>query len=160
MKWIVLMGWLMLCYAVAAIGSWWTSGELREWFLSLKKPAFAPPNWVFGPVWTVLYTLMAVAAWYVWLLPPSPLRTKALLLFLVQLGLNLLWTWLFFHEHDISNAMADVFLLWMAIGIEALIFYRLQPEAAWLTAPYLAWVTFAMVLNFEYWRLNPGSYRA
>lgn len=155
MRWIVLAGWLILCYAVATIGGWWATGELRDWYLSLKKPAFAPPNWIFGPVWTVLYTLMAIAAWQVWMLPPSPERTKALLLFMVQLGLNLLWTWLFFHEHDIPNALADIILLWMALGIETSMFHGLHPLAAWLIAPYLAWVSFAVVLNFQYWRLNP-----
>jgi benzodiazapine receptor len=155
MKWIVLIGWLALCYTVAAIGGWWTAGELREWYLSLKRPAFAPPNWVFGPVWTLLYTLMAVAVWHIWLLPPSPQRAKALLLFLVQLGLNLLWTWLFFHEHDIANALADVILLWIAIAVETYIFHGLHAYAAWLMVPYLAWVSFAAVLNLEYWRLNP-----
>ncbi len=157
MKWIALMGWLMLCYAVAVVGGWWTAGELREWYLSLKRPVIAPPNWVFGPVWTLLYTLMAIAVWQIWLLPPSPQRLKALLLFIVQLGLNLLWTWLFFHEHDIANALGDVILLWIAIAAETYIFHGLHASAAWLMAPYLAWVGFAAVLNFEYWRLNPDS---
>jgi translocator protein len=158
MKWIVLLGWLLLCYGVAAIGGYWTARELRDWYLSLKRPSFAPPNWVFGPVWTALYAMMAVAAWQIWLMPASPLRTKALLLFIVQLGLNLLWTWLFFHEHDIANALANVFLLWVAIGAEICIFYRIEPFAAWLMTPYLAWVSFAAVLNFEYWRLNQDSH--
>jgi benzodiazapine receptor len=157
MKWLVLSGFLLLCYAVAAIGGYWTASELRDWYLSLKRPRIAPPNWVFGPVWTLLYALMALAAWQIWLAQPSPVRTKALLLFFVQLGLNLLWTWLFFHEHDIANALADVFLLWIAIAAEAVIFHRISPIAAWLMVPYLAWVSFAVLLNFEYWRLNPEA---
>jgi tryptophan-rich sensory protein len=157
MKWIVLSGWLLLCYAVAALGGWWTSAELTDWYLSLKRPRIAPPNWVFGPVWSLLYALMAIAAWEIWLAPPSPLRSKALLLFFVQLILNLLWTWLFFHEHDIANALANLCLLWIAIGAETVIFWRMQPSAAWLMVPYWAWVSFAVVLNFEYWRLNPDS---
>jgi benzodiazapine receptor len=157
MKWIALSGWLSVCYAVALLGGWWTSGELRDWYLSLKRPSFSPPNWVFGPVWTLLYTLMAVAAWLVWLLPSSPERTRALLLFFVQLGLNVLWTWLFFREHDIGNALADSFLLWIAVGAETAIFWQIQRPAAWLMAPYWAWVSFALVVNFAYWRLNPDS---
>ena len=157
MKWIVLFGWLLLCYAVAVIGGWWTSAELRDWYLSLKRPRIAPPNWIFGPVWIVLYTLMALAAWEIWLLPPSAFRSKALLLFFVQLALNLLWTWLFFHEHDIANALADVLLLWLAIGAEMSLVYQDQPVAAWLLAPYLAWVTFAAILNYGYLRLNPDQ---
>ena len=114
----------------------------------------APPNWVFGPVWSVLYALMAIAGWEIWLLPPSQLRSKALLLFFVQLLLNLLWTWLFFREHDIVNALADNSLLWIAVGAETGIFWHLRPSAAWLMVPYLAWISFALLLNFEYWRLN------
>ena len=157
MKWASLLGWLLLCYAVAALGGWWTSAELRDWYLSLKRPRIAPPNWVFGPVWSTLYTLMAIAVWQIGLLPPTPLRNKALLLFFVQLVLDMLWTWLFFREHDIGNALAGVFLLWIAIGAETVIFWRMQQSAAWLMAPYWAWVSFAAVLNFEYWRLNPNS---
>jgi translocator protein len=157
MKWLALLGSLLLCYTVAALGGWWTSAELTDWYLSLKRPSIAPPNWIFGPVWSLLYALMAVAVWEIWLTPSSPLRSKALLLFLVQLLLNLLWTWLFFHEHDIPNALIDIFLLWIAIGSEIVIFWRLQPSAAWLMTPYWAWVSFAVFLNFEYWRLNPDS---
>ena len=157
MKWIALLGWFGLCYSVAAVGGWWTAGELRDWYLSLKRPSFAPPNWVFGPVWTVLYALMAIAVWLVWLLPPSPQRNKALLLFIVQLALNLLWTWLFFHEHDIANALADVILLWIAIAAVLLLVGPILPVAAWLLAPYWAWITFAMILNYGFWRLNPDS---
>jgi translocator protein len=154
MKWIVLAGWLLLCYAVAALGGWWTSAELTDWYLSLKRPRIAPPSWVFGPVWSLLYALMAIAAWEIWLLPPTPQRSKALLLFFVQLLLNLLCTWLFFREHDIANALADNFLLWIAIGAETLIFWRMQRSAALLMLPYWGWTSFATVLNFEYWRLN------
>lgn len=157
MKWIALLGWFALCYAVAAIGGWWTACELRDWYLSLKRPPFAPPNWVFGPVWTVLYSLMAIAAWQMWLLPPSPQRNKALLLFIVQLALNLLWSWLFFHEHDITNALADVVLLWIAIGAEIALLQPILPVAAWLLVPYWAWVSFALLLNYGFWRLNPDS---
>jgi tryptophan-rich sensory protein len=157
MKWIVLLGWLLLCYAVAMQVVWWTSGELQDWYLSLNRPRFSPPNWVFGPAWIVLYTFMALAAWLVWLAPSAPLRIQALLLFFVQLGLNLLWTWFFFREHDIADALADISLLWIAIGAEIAIFWQIQPLAAWLMAPYWAWVSFAVVLNFGYWRLNPDS---
>ena len=88
---------------------------------------------------------------------PSPVRSKALVLFVVQLGLNLLWTWLFFREHDIANALADIMMLWLAIGAEIAIFWRMRQSAAWLMAPYWAWVSFAVILNFAYWRLNPDS---
>lgn len=157
MEWIALLCWLLLCYAMAAIGGWWAAGELADWYLALAKPAIAPPNWVFGPVWTVLYTLMAIAAWQVWLLPASPVRTRALLLFFVQLVLNLIWSWIFFREHDISNALADAILLWIAIGTTTIVFYQLKPVAAWLMLPYWAWASFATLLNAAIWRLNPQS---
>jgi tryptophan-rich sensory protein len=118
------------------------------------RPAIAPPNWVFGPVWTLLYAMMAVAAWQVGESPASPERTWGLCLFLVQLGLNFAWSLIFFRCHAIGSALAEVVLLWAAIGATALVFSWVSPLAAWLMAPYWAWVTFATVLNAAFWRLN------
>jgi tryptophan-rich sensory protein len=157
MQWIALLLWLVVCFAVAGIGGWWTSGELTGWYRSLEKPAITPPNWVFGPVWTLLYALMAIAAWQVWLTAPSPLRSRALVLFLVQLGLNLVWAWTFFHEHEIRVALANVAVLWIAVGLTTLVFGRIAPVAAWLMAPYWAWVTFATLLNAGFCLLNKRS---
>ncbi len=154
MRWIALVFWFGICFAVAAVESWWTAGEITEWYRSLKRPAIAPPNWVFGPVWTLLYALMAVAAWLVSQSESSLLRTSALALFLAQLGLNLAWPWLFFRLHAIGAAMAEVILLWTAIGFTLLVFSRVEPIAAWLIAPYWAWVRFAAILNAAFWRLN------
>jgi tryptophan-rich sensory protein len=105
-------------------------------------------------VWTLLYALMAIAAWQVWLLAPSALRTWGLALFLVQLGLNFAWPWIFFRHHALGAALAEVVVLWAAIGATTLVFGRVAPVAAWLMAPYWAWVTFATALNEEFWRLN------
>lgn len=154
MRWFGLLLWFALCFAVAGLGGRWTAGEVTGWYRTLARPAFAPPNWVFGPVWTLLYALMAVAAWRVSMAAPAPLRTWALALFLVQLALNLAWSWIFFHQHAIGAALAEVALLWAAIGVTTLAFSRVAPVAAWLMAPYWAWVTFATLLNAGFWRLN------
>jgi tryptophan-rich sensory protein len=154
MRWIGLLFWVAICFAVAAAGARWTAGEVTTWYRTLVRPAIAPPNWVFGPVWTVLYALMAVAAWRASLAAPSPLRSWALCLFLAQLALNLGWSWIFFQKHAIGAALAEIALLWIAIGATTIVFARIAPVSAWLMTPYWAWVSFATVLNAAYWRLN------
>ncbi|MDR3734994.1 MAG: tryptophan-rich sensory protein, partial [Acidobacteriaceae bacterium] len=154
MHWVALSFWFAICFAVAGIGSWWTAGEINDWYRGLTKPAIAPPNWVFGPVWTVLYALMAISAWLVSQSAPSSWRTCALTLFFAQLGLNLAWSWIFFRRHAIGAALAEVILLWAGIGVTLLVFSRVEPLAAWLLAPYWAWVSFAAVLNAALWRIN------
>jgi tryptophan-rich sensory protein len=145
MRWLSLIFWIALCFAVAGASGRWTTAEIPTWYRTLARPAIAPPNWVFGPVWTLLYALMAVAAWRIWLTEPSPLRTAALTAFVFQLALN--W-------HRIGGAFAEVLVLWLGIGVTTLLFARLDPAAAWMMAPYWAWVSFASVLNAAYWRLN------
>jgi tryptophan-rich sensory protein len=154
LRWISLLFWMALCFAVAGISGKWTAGEIPGWYRTLVRPAIAPPNWVFGPVWTLLYALMAIAAWQVWQSAASPMRTCGLVLFLVQLGLNFAWSLIFFRQHAIGAALVEVVFLWAAIGATTLVFSRVAPTAAWLMAPYLGWVTFASVLNGAYWRLN------
>ncbi len=154
MRWISLLFSVGICFAVAGIGGRLTAGEVTGWYRTLARPAIAPPNWVFGPVWTLLYVLMGFAAWLVWQSAPSPMRTWGLVLFLVQLGLNLAWSWIFFHQRAIGAALGEVVLLWAVIAVTTLVFARVAPAAAWLMAPYLAWVSFASILNAAYWRLN------
>jgi tryptophan-rich sensory protein len=154
MQWIALLLWFGICFTVAGTSAWLTAGEVAGWYRTLTRPAMAPPTGVYGPAWTLLYALMAIAAWQVWLTAASPLRTRALVLFVVQLGLNLVWSWIFFHEHEIGIAFADVVLLWAAVGVTTLVFGRIAPVAALLMAPYWAWVTFATMLNAGFWRLN------
>lgn len=155
MRWIALLFWFGICFAAAGVGARWTAGEVTGWYTTLKRPAFAPPNGVFGPVWTLLYASMAVAAWLVWQSADSPLRTWGLALFLLQLGLNLAWSLIFFRLHAIGAALAEVILLWAVIGVTTAVFSRVAPSAAYLMAPYWAWVTFATLLNAAFWRLNP-----
>jgi tryptophan-rich sensory protein len=143
---------LLLCFVAAGVGGLFMPGE---WYASLKKPAWNPPGWIFGPVWTALYTMMAVAAWRVWKCGGFTAQRRPLALFLVQLALNAAWTPLFFGLHRLGLAFAEMLLLWLAIAATLTEFYRVSRAAAWLLAPYLAWVSFAALLNFTLWRLNP-----
>jgi tryptophan-rich sensory protein len=154
MRWIWLLCWVGLCFAVAGVSGSWTAREVPGWYRTLARPVIAPPDWVFAPVWTLLYALMAVAAWRVWLADSSSLRTWGLLLFLAQLGLNFAWSLIFFRHHAIGAALAEVLVFWAILGVTTLFFGRVTPVAAWLMTPYWAWVSFATVLNAAYWRLN------
>lgn len=157
MRWLSLIVWIITCLAVGGLGGRWTGPEIPGWYRTLEKPAFNPPGWVFGPVWTALYIMMAIAAWIVTKAKPSNARTLALIFFAVQLSLNLAWSWIFFHRHAIGAAAFEVVVLWCAIGATTVIFSQLSPAAAWLMAPYWAWTTFASVLNVTIWRLNPSA---
>ena len=146
-----LAGWLLLCFAAAAFGSRFMPGE---WYAQLQKPAWNPPNWVFGPVWTALYTMMAIAAWLLWRKGGFAAQRLPLGLFLLQLFLNALWSLLFFGLHNPALAFAEIVLLWFAILGTLLTFWKAHRFAGALLLPYLAWVTFAAVLNFTLWQLN------
>lgn len=146
-----LAGWLGVCFAVAATGGLFTPGE---WYATLEKPSWNPPGWVFGPVWTVLYTLMAIAAWLVWKQGGFRVQRVALSLFLLQLLLNGLWSPLFFGLQNPGLALVDLGLLWLAILTTLMWFWQVSVPAGALLLPYLAWVTFAGVLNATLWRLN------
>jgi benzodiazapine receptor len=154
MRWLILIFWMAVCFAVAGIGARWNVTEIPGWYRQLRRPSFAPPNWVFGPVWSALYLLMAIAAWRISVQPASPARTLALGLFVGQLALNLAWSYLFFRRHAIAGALGEILLLWAAIGVTTVVFGRINPLAGWLMLPYLAWVSFASVLNGAFWRLN------
>jgi len=147
-----LCGWLLLCFAAASLGAVFMPGE---WYAALRKPAWNPPGWVFGPVWSTLYTMMAVAAWLVWKRGGFAAQRRPLALFLAQLALNAVWTPLFFGLHRPGVAFAEIVLLWLAIAATLMAFRPVSRAAAWLLAPYLAWVSFAAVLNGTLWRLNP-----
>ncbi len=151
--WFALVGFLVVVFVAASFGAIFQPGA---WYAGLAKPSFNPPNWVFAPVWTALYVLMAVAAWLVWRDRGSLAAAAApLTAWLVQLVLNALWSWLFFGLHRMGLALVDIVALWFAIVVTIALFWRVRHVAAWLMVPYLAWVSFAMVLNGALWRLNP-----
>ncbi len=145
---------LVLCFGAAALGS--QSGP-GAWYASLNKPSWNPPNWVFAPVWTALYTIMAVSAWMVWKRVGLRGGLVPLAAFVIQLVLNAAWSWCFFGQHNPGLAFAEILVLWTAIAVTLFQFHRVSPVAAALLVPYLAWVSFAAVLNLAIWRLNPGG---
>lgn len=149
--WIGLVGWLAVTFLAAAIGSRFMPGE---WYAGLSKPDWTPPGWLFGPVWTLLYILMALAAWLVWREAGWAGGRVALSLFLAQLVLNAAWSVIFFGLHRIDVALADIVLLELLIVATGLLFWRHRPLAAMLLAPYALWVGYATALNTALYRLN------
>lgn len=149
-----LLGWLGLSFVAAGSGAV-ASLEAGAFYEQLVRPAWAPPQWLFGPVWSVLYVLMGIAAWLVWRAHGFKGARAALTLFIVQLAANALWSWLFFAWHQGALAFVEVALLWCLIVATTVAFRRLHTVAAALLLPYLAWVTFASALTFSIWRLNP-----
>ena len=149
-----LIGWLIVVFTAAAVGAA-ASVEAGPFYLQLVRPDWAPPPSLFGPVWTALYALMGVAVWQVWRAASLESARFALALFLVQLALNALWSWLFFGWHLGALALAEVVVLWIFIVATVIAFWRLQPFAGALLVPYLLWVSFAAALNYSVWRLNP-----
>ena len=149
-------GWLALCAAASALGAI-ASISAGEFYAELVRPEWAPPGSVFGPVWSLLYFLMAIAAWLVWRTSPANReRSVALSLFVVQLAVNALWSWLFFAWHLGGAAFVDVVLLWFLIAGTIAAFWRVSKVAALLLVPYILWVSFASALNWAVWQANPG----
>jgi translocator protein len=178
--WISLAIALLLPQLAGGLGAVATASSVNSWYRTLKKPAWNPPSWLFGPVWTVLYLLMGFASWLIWregsqrageaavlvtspapdgagpdlALPADPETRQALALYGGQLALNTVWSLIFFGLRSLGGALAEIVALWTAIALTAARFYRLKPAAGWLLVPYLAWSTFAAVLNGTVWRLN------
>jgi translocator protein len=148
---VALAGWLALCFTASATA---VLVSVEGWYANLLKPSWNPPPWIFGPVWTTLYVMMAVAAWLVWRQGGWQAQGRPLRLFLVQWLLNALWTPLFFGMHRIGLALVDIVALWLALATTLAAFWKVKRAAGALLAPYLAWVSFATALNFAIWRLN------
>ncbi len=149
-----LAGFLAACFAVSAIGGVVTATSVGSWYQELEKPAFNPPDWLFAPVWTTLYILMAIAGWRVWRCAPSAARTTALIMFAGQLCLNLAWSMLFFGLQLIGGALLEIVLLLLAIVVTTALFWRIDRPAAALLLPYALWVSYAALLNLSLWMLN------
>lgn len=149
-----LGGWLLASLVTAVLGGL-ASVNAAGFYGQLVQPAWAPPAWLFGPVWSVLFVLMGISAWLVWRRHGFAGAGAALKLYVAQLVANALWTWLFFAWRQGAMALAEIALLWLLIAATIHLFWRLHRLAALLLVPYLAWVSFAAALNFSLWRLNP-----
>jgi tryptophan-rich sensory protein len=143
---------MLATLGVGAAASLFTAPEIPTWYAALNRPAIAPPNWVFAPVWTALYIVMAFAAWLAW--KSAGLRSAAMAAFAIQLALNFAWSVIFFGLHDIGAALAEIALLDLAILTTLILFFRHDWRAGLLMLPYLAWVLFATFLTYAFWGLN------
>lgn len=151
-----LAGFVAVSLAAGAIGSLATAQAIPTWYPTLAKPAWNPPSWVFGPVWTTLYVLMGAAAWLVWQRSRGLREVRVpMALFALQLVLNAAWSLIFFGLHALGAAFVEILLLWLAILATLLSFWRVRPLAGALLLPYLGWVSFASGLTYAVWRLNP-----
>ena len=150
-----LLGWLAVSFAAAALGGF-ASINAGDFYQRLTRPAWAPPSWLFAPAWTLLYLLMGVAAWLVWRERGFRKARITLSLFLIQLAVNALWTWLFFFWHLGALAFGEILILWALILGTVVAFWRVRPIAGALLIPYLAWVTFASALAYAVWQRNPA----
>ena len=149
-----LVLFVLLCFAAAGIGSFFTAPSIADWYAGLRKPGWTPPSWIFGPVWTLLYMSMAVAAWLVWRRVGLSGAGVPLAIFGIQLALNTAWSVIFFGQHSIGLALVDIVLLWLAILATIIAFLPVSSLAGWLLVPYLLWVTFAAALNLSIWSMN------
>lgn len=146
---------VVLCLAIGGISGYLTSNEITTWYVTLNKPSFNPPNWIFGPVWSTLYFLMGISFWLVWKSNANTtIKNKAITFFIIQLILNFFWSIIFFSLHQLGFALVEIILLWIFILLSIISFYPISKIAAYLLLPYLFWVSFASILNLAIWKLN------
>ena len=145
---------ILLTVGLGSLGGIFTVNEIPNWYAGLQKPDFNPPNWLFGPVWTLLYTLMGISVYLIWKQPVSSIRNKALVIFGIQFILNFFWSIIFFKEHALGWALVEIIAMWIFILLTILNFGKLSSLAAWLLVPYISWVSFASLLNGAIWHLN------
>ena len=152
---IQLIASIVVCLAVGSVSGFFTASEISTWYATLQKPSFNPPDWLFAPVWTILYIVMGVAFWLVWRSETSHHnKNKAMLFFGAQLILNFFWSILFFHFHLTGIALIEIILMWFCILLTIISFHAISSVATYIMIPYLLWVTFASILNFAIWKLN------
>jgi tryptophan-rich sensory protein len=151
-----LLASVMVCQLAGVIGSIFTASSLEGWYFLLEKPIFNPPSWVFFPVWTILYTLMGISLYLVWKQGIKEREVKTgVFLFGLQLGLNTLWSLLFFGLKSPYYAFLEILILWAAILLTIIQFWKISKSASLLLIPYILWVSFAALLNYQIWVLNP-----
>ncbi len=165
-NWLKLLISIALPLGVGAVAGLFTTPEISGWYQTINKPTWQPPNWVFGPVWTVLYIMMGIAFYLVWKSAAAPPGKKrmAITLWIIQLVFNFFWSFIFFKQHQIDWALGEILLLWFFILLTILYFARISKTAAWLMVPYIVWVSFASLLTFSIYELNTaqieGGYRS
>lgn len=148
---------IVICQLAGVIGGLFTGSAIPTWYQTIKKPAFNPPNWIFGPVWTLLYLLMGISLYLIWKSGgPGKAKTIAMTVFFVQLALNILWSFLFFFLKNPLAGFIEIIVLWIFILVTILLFYPLSKLGSLLMIPYILWVSFAAVLNYFLWYLNKG----
>lgn len=153
-KILKLLASLALPLILGAIAGLYTADAIPEWYKGLNRPSFSPPNWLFGPVWTILYILMGISLFLIWKQGVSKERNIAMFVFLLQLLLNFAWSFIFFYYNMIGLALIEIILLWISILVMLILFYKIKPMAAYLNIPYLLWVSFATILTAAYFILN------
>lgn len=154
-NWVKLVVSVLFTVGIGSLGGIFTMSEIQGWYAGLQKPSFNPPNWLFGPVWSMLYLLMGISFYLIWKQPVSTIRNVGLILFVIQFSLNFFWSILFFNQHMIAAALLEMVFMWIFILLTMIWFAKLSPTASWLLLPYLAWVSFATILTAAIWKLNP-----
>ncbi len=151
--WISLTAFILLCFIVEIIGSFWTKEAVSIWYPTLVKPSWTPPDWVFGPVWSILYIMIAIAGWLIYRARHSTKRTVALILYGCQLALNFIWSFLFFSLRSPTLGLIDIILLCLLISLTIIKAWSVRPLASLMLIPYLVWVVYATSLNAGIWLL-------
>lgn len=145
---------VLICQGAGIIGAVFTTSNISTWYFTLNKPVFTPPNWLFGPAWTFLYFLMGISLYLIWQEKDSKQKKLGLKLFFAQLGLNTLWSIIFFGGHSLVGGLVIIILLWVLILLTINAFHKIKKAASYLLYPYLAWVSFATILNLSIVLLN------
>ncbi|MFH1750243.1 MAG: TspO/MBR family protein [Candidatus Micrarchaeota archaeon] len=153
--WKKLVVSIAVCQLAGILGSFFTIQNIPNWYATLNKPLFSPPNWLFGPVWTLLYLGMGVSLYFIWIKKKSTVRDLAIKIFAIQLFLNFLWSFLFFGMRNPAIGLIGIIALWLSIAATFIKFKPIDQRAAFLLVPYIFWVSFAAALNFYIWQLNP-----
>jgi tryptophan-rich sensory protein len=153
--WIKLVISIALPVTVGLIAGLFTRPEIDGWYQTIEKPAWQPPNWVFGPVWTVLYIMMGIAFYLIWRSrAPSNKKRAAIILWIIQLVFNFFWSYIFFRQHQLDWALGEIIVLWFFILLTIFSFARISKLATWLLVPYISWVSFASILTYTIYHLN------
>ena len=146
---------IIIPLAIGALSSYFTIPGVNSWYQTINKPSWNPPNWIFPPVWTLLFVMMGISLFLVWK-NNAAVRVKkmAIMIFSIQLLLNILWSYVFFKQHTMGWALAEIIILWIAILLTIFAFGKISSLAAWLLVPYISWVSFAAILNYTFWKIN------